>query len=358
MTLGSTSQIAAPDRSTGAGPYARLVLRDAKRSSTAPEPHLRGRRRFSSKVTGSPRSPLGTQAATGSLCRTPSTDGARESYGPRRRPPRHARTRSTPTPTSARPDRSPERRLRLQAHGSATAATTIRELGAFNGLDWTVNEARRAEANEIAAPRLHIYPALRSGTLDGPSTPGHRRRRRPPGPTRSRTAVLNGVKSSAPPHRFPGRRRRPLPLLAGSPQLPATTTSAGPRRVKCADLSARLGTERHRTLVRHPEAMFRDRTLQRRAHRLQPQQTEPQRFSRGAHSSGCRPPNAAATPGRRQLGELLSNSAPHWSPTFSITTSAPRDAARVRTSEWHPLTTLSHPVESSSSPRPINTGSC
>lgn len=46
--------------------------------------------------------------------------------------------------------------------------TSIRELGAFNGLDWTLNEARRAEANEIAAPRLHVYPALRAGTLTGP----------------------------------------------------------------------------------------------------------------------------------------------------------------------------------------------
>jgi len=42
------------------------------------------------------------------------------------------------------------------AHG----ITTVREVAAGNGLDWTVNEKRRSEANAITAPRILVYPAF------------------------------------------------------------------------------------------------------------------------------------------------------------------------------------------------------
>ena len=38
--------------------------------------------------------------------------------------------------------------------------TTVRECGALNGLDWTLEEARKSDANEITAPRIIAYPAL------------------------------------------------------------------------------------------------------------------------------------------------------------------------------------------------------
>lgn len=39
------------------------------------------------------------------------------------------------------------------AHG----VTTVREMGSFNGLDWTLEQKRKADAKEIAAPRLLAY---------------------------------------------------------------------------------------------------------------------------------------------------------------------------------------------------------
>jgi len=40
------------------------------------------------------------------------------------------------------------------AHG----VTTVREMGCFNGLGWMLDQKRRAEAHEIAAPRMLAYP--------------------------------------------------------------------------------------------------------------------------------------------------------------------------------------------------------
>ena len=34
--------------------------------------------------------------------------------------------------------------------------TTVREVGAVMGLDWTLRHKRRSEAGEIAAPRMHV----------------------------------------------------------------------------------------------------------------------------------------------------------------------------------------------------------
>jgi len=42
------------------------------------------------------------------------------------------------------------------AHG----ITTVRDCGSLFGFDWTEGEARKSEANEITAPRIHAYPVL------------------------------------------------------------------------------------------------------------------------------------------------------------------------------------------------------
>ena len=41
--------------------------------------------------------------------------------------------------------------------------TTVREVGAFNGLKWTLNERRRSAAHEIVAPRLAVYAGFPVG---------------------------------------------------------------------------------------------------------------------------------------------------------------------------------------------------
>ncbi|MHA1544432.1 MAG: amidohydrolase family protein, partial [Alphaproteobacteria bacterium] len=49
------------------------------------------------------------------------------------------------------------------AHG----ITTIREVGAGNGRDWTMNEKRRSQKNDITAPRIIVHDRYRGGmTVD------------------------------------------------------------------------------------------------------------------------------------------------------------------------------------------------
>ncbi|MDQ3017974.1 MAG: amidohydrolase, partial [Bacteroidota bacterium] len=49
------------------------------------------------------------------------------------------------------------------AHG----ITTIREPSAGNGLEWTLNEKRRSEKNQIVAPRIYAYTVFGAGAEDG-----------------------------------------------------------------------------------------------------------------------------------------------------------------------------------------------
>ncbi|RUO28056.1 amidohydrolase [Aliidiomarina sedimenti] len=48
------------------------------------------------------------------------------------------------------------------AHG----ITTVREPGSFNGLDWTLEHAQRAERGEIAAPRIIPYVGFGQGSVE------------------------------------------------------------------------------------------------------------------------------------------------------------------------------------------------
>jgi len=53
------------------------------------------------------------------------------------------------------------------AHG----ITTVREPGSFNGMDWTLRQKKRSKNNEIAAPRIHAYIGFgmgSDGTVDTP----------------------------------------------------------------------------------------------------------------------------------------------------------------------------------------------
>lgn len=53
------------------------------------------------------------------------------------------------------------------AHG----VTTVREPGSFNGLDWTLDHARRSERGEIAAPRIVPYVGFGAESDDPITTP-------------------------------------------------------------------------------------------------------------------------------------------------------------------------------------------
>lgn len=161
MTFGSPAQTPATDRASGTGPFETLILRDVMIvDGTGAAPYgpadivVNGDR-----ITG-----IWEPNGASGLTERPPTDGAEvmDLNGAYVMPgliDSHAHI--------GKPEQAPSADYVYElwlGHG----VTTVRELGAFNGLDWTLNEARRAAANEIAAPRLHIYPALRAGTLTGP----------------------------------------------------------------------------------------------------------------------------------------------------------------------------------------------
>ena len=86
--------------------------------------------------------------------------------------------------------------------------------------------------------------------------------------------------------------------------------------------------------------MFRDRTLQHVPTDYN-HNSEPQRFSQGAHL-WLQTAERGSDAWQETLGELLELGTA-LSPTFNIYIGS-RDAARVRTSEWHPDYTSPHPV--------------
>lgn len=213
--------------------------------------------------------------------------------------------------------------------------TTIRELGAFNGLDWTVNEARRAEANEIAAPRLHIYPALRSGTLDGPT----------PVTADEATAWVNEVADrGANGVKFFGTSPTVFGAAVEAARARGLRTACHHDQRRAAQVNALTSARWGLNSIEHwygiPEAMFRDRTLQHVPTDYN-HNSEPQRFSQGAHL-WLQTAERGSDAWQETLGELLELGTA-LSPTFNIYIGS-RDAARVRTSEWHPDYTSPHPV--------------
>ena len=202
--------------------------------------------------------------------------------------------------------------------------TTVRELGAFNGLDFTLSEAGRSERNEITAPRILTNPVFGLGH-DGPIM----------GAKAAATWVRGvadqgavGVKFfGAQPEAFEAALREVNQLGLDS------ACHHEQRRVRQVNAltTARWGLRSIEHWYGLPEAMFRDRTVQDFGPGFNYSD------ERARYASGGPLWLQSAEPGSsawvETLDELLSLGVT-MSPTFNIYIGH-RDAARVRTSEWH-----------------------
>jgi cytosine/adenosine deaminase-related metal-dependent hydrolase len=212
------------------------------------------------------------------------------------------------------------------AHG----ITTVRDPGSGNGVEWTVREKRRAERNEITAPRVWAYARPGMGWSEGPiRTPDQARRW-------VRWAKANGVDglklgSHEPPIMaalIDEARRNGMGTQAHLAQ-------TGVAQMNALD-AARLGLGALEHWYGLPEALFDDRTVQ----------DYPVDYNYGdeQHRFGeaGRLWRQAAGPGserwRSVMDELLRLGFT-LDPTFTIY-EASRDVMAQRTAEWHDRYTL------------------
>lgn len=208
------------------------------------------------------------------------------------------------------------------AHG----VTSVRELGSLNGLEWTVDQARKSERNEIAAPRLFPFAAFKPGVIDRPE----------PRTAKDATAWVQraaeigaaGVKFfAAAPAAFKAAitEAKRLGLGTACHHDQRTSTQAN------AALSTSWGLDSIEHWYGIPEAMFEDRTVQHVPLDYN-HNSEPQRFAEGANL-WLQTAQRGSDKWQQTL-ELLLQHGSTLCPTFNIYIGS-RDAARVRTSEWH-----------------------
>ncbi|MBW3554837.1 MAG: amidohydrolase family protein [Gemmatimonadetes bacterium] len=212
------------------------------------------------------------------------------------------------------------------AHG----VTTVRDPGSGNGVDWTLDEARRSARNEIAAPRIFVYVRPGAGWEDG----------RIDSPEKAREYVrwaarkgVDGLKlvSYDPPIMaalIDEARKQGLGTQAHLGQL-------GVARMNVLD-AARLGLGSMEHWYGLPEALFDDRTIQDYPYDYN-YADEYHRFGQAGRLW-----KQAAEPGSDRwnavMEELLALDFV-LDPTLTIY-EASRDVMREREAEWHDTYTL------------------
>jgi hypothetical protein len=213
------------------------------------------------------------------------------------------------------------------AHG----ITTVRDVGAFNGLRWTLSERRRSAANEIVAPRLAVYPyfPVDLETPGGIRTPEDARR----WVDAVADAGADGIK-----------------FLGAPPEIMrAALARAAERGLETACHHAQLAVARMDvvdtaswglTSMEHwyglPEALFADRTLQEYPVDYN-YNDESHRFGEAGRLWA-----QAAAPGSARWNEVLATLVARdftLVPTLTIY-EASRDLMRERRADWHDEYTL------------------
>ncbi|GAA4918794.1 amidohydrolase family protein [Nesterenkonia rhizosphaerae] len=319
MTDAGTDQIAAPDRTCGEGPHDRLVLRNVTViDGTGAAPYgpadilIEGNR-----ITG-----IWETSSSASLTERPAAEGAVEmDLSGHYVLPGIVDSHGHIGNTQQAPNSEYVYKLWL-GHG----VTSVREVGAFNGLDWTVREAQRSDRGEIAAPRIHVYPAFR------------------PGPAGS-APILTAQDAVVWVNDVAERGAKGVKFFAASP----VTFSAALEELARLGLGSACHHDQRRASqvnaltsarwglgsIEHwygmPEAMFRDRTVQHVPAGYN-HNYEPDRFAQGAHL-WLQTAERGSKAWEQTLEEFLQLGTT-LSPTFNIYIGS-RDAARVRSSEWH-----------------------
>jgi hypothetical protein len=213
------------------------------------------------------------------------------------------------------------------AHG----ITTVREVGAFNGMGWTLSEKRRSAAGEIVAPRLAVYPYFPSDLET-------------PGGARSPEGVRRWVDSVA------DAGADGIKFLGAPPQImEAALAQARERGLETACHHAQMAVARMDVLdtsawgltsMEHwyglPEALFTDRTLQDYPVDYN-YMDESHRFGQAGRLW-----SQAAGPGSERWDEVLATLVGRdftLVPTLTIY-EASRDLMRERRADWHDEYTL------------------
>lgn len=203
--------------------------------------------------------------------------------------------------------------------------TSVREVGAFNGFKWTLEEAARAEANEILAPRIHVYPAFRPGTFG----------KLPATPNEARTWVQGVAEQGANGVKFFGASPTIFEAAIKEATRLGLKTACHHDQRRASQVNALTSARWGLTSIEHwygtPEAMFRDRTVQHVPANYN-HNWEPDRFAQGAEL-WLQTSDRNTSAWQEVLEELLELDTT-LSPTFSPYIGS-RDAARVRSSEWH-----------------------
>ncbi len=154
----------------------------------------------------------------------------------------------TPSHAPAGALTDPEYVLKLWlAHG----VTTVRDVGAVMGLDWTVEHRERAAAGEISAPRLRVHAMFPPATASADEARAWVKAVRRKG--------ADGVK-------FRGARAEPFAAAMEEAQRLGMKTSYHHAQLSVVQTnvldSARLGLDSMEHWYGLPEAMFEDRVIQ------------------------------------------------------------------------------------------------
>jgi len=208
--------------------------------------------------------------------------------------------------------------------------TTVRDPGSGNGVEWTVSEKRRSEANAITAPRIWAYARPGAGWSEGPiRTPDAARR----WVQWAKAQGVDGLKlASHEPAIMAALIDEATKLGMGTQ---AHLAQTGVAQMNALD-AARLGLGALEHWYGLPEALFADRTVQ----------DYPVDYNYGDEqhrfANAGRLWKQAAEPGserwRSVMDELLRLDFA-LDPTFTIY-EASRDVMAQRTAEWHDGYTL------------------
>ena len=314
----------APSRERGNGPYDRLVIRGATLINGTGAPArgpvdivVEDDEITAIQAVGAPGGPINQEARP--------EDGTREidAEGMYVMPgfvDMHAHLGGTAQGTPA------EYVLKLwMAHG----VTTVREVAAGNGLDWTLEHSARSTKNEITAPRIAVYPALGVGRDESITTP-----------EQAREWVRSVAEQGADGVKF---------FQAPPDVLKAAIQEADKQGLRTAMHHAQPGTVQYDVLdtatwglttgehfYGYPEALYTDRSIQDYPADYN-YQDEEDRFAYAGRMW-----QQAAKPGSKRWNTVLDSLLAldfTMTPTFGIY-EANRDLMRGRRAEWHDTYTL------------------
>ena len=209
--------------------------------------------------------------------------------------------------------------------------TTVREVGAFNGLHWTLNERRRSAAHEIVAPRLAVY----AGFPVGVDVPGGVRT-----PEEARRWVDAVAAAGADGIKFLGSPPDVMQAALAEAKLKNLRSACHHAQLAVARMNVLDTTSWGLTSLEHwyglPEALFTDRRVQNFPVDYN-YNDESQRFGEAGRLWEQAAPRGSER-WKSVIGTLISRDFT-MVPTFTIY-EASRDLMRERRADWHDDYTL------------------